>query len=108
MPAMAITNMVPDPCGADSMAKRVPPVPRKRSGRAASDEPRVFFGENFRRARISAGLTQIDVMARTGLDRSYVGKIEAGKANITLDTAKLLAELVGEDLAKLLQKPSKN
>ena len=45
-----------------------------------------IFGENVRAARIRLGMTQEDLSARSGTARSYVGAVEAGRQNLTLET----------------------
>lgn len=41
------------------------------------------IGENLRLIRVEKGLMQIDVAVATDLDRTYVSRIETGKARIT-------------------------
>ena len=65
----------------------------------------VLFGENFRLARIKAGLTQQEIEAQTGLNQAYVSQIERGKLNPTLASMVALAEVVRKDVRALL-KPS--
>jgi transcriptional regulator with XRE-family HTH domain len=61
-----------------------------------------LFGENFRLARLGAGLTQRDIEARTGLKQTYVSEVEGGKRNLTLASMVVLAEAVGTDVRALL------
>lgn len=49
------------------------------------------IGQNLRRIRQQKGLMQIDVAVATNLNRTYISRIETGKARITL---KLLCNLV--------------
>lgn len=63
----------------------------------------VLFGENFRLARIKAGLTQRDIEVHTGIKQAYVSQIEGGKQNPTLATMTTLALAVGSDVRALLK-----
>jgi transcriptional regulator with XRE-family HTH domain len=58
------------------------------------------FGENVRRARIHAGLTQCDVAERTGLKQQYISLIESGTQNVLLTTAAVLTLALGPELWK--------
>lgn len=49
------------------------------------------IGINLRKIRLQKGLMQIDVAVATNLDRSYISRIETGKARITFN---LLCRLV--------------
>ncbi len=42
------------------------------------------IGQNLRKLRLQKGLMQIDVAVATDLDRTYISKIETGKARVTL------------------------
>tara|TARA_R110002072_G_scaffold303068_1_gene492526 strand:+ start:8665 stop:8871 length:207 start_codon:yes stop_codon:yes gene_type:complete len=52
------------------------------------------FGEKFKVKRKETGLSQDEVALRSGIDRSYIGRIERGEANITLEKVYLLAEVL--------------
>lgn len=43
------------------------------------------FGRNLRAIRKSKGFSQERLAHETGIDRSYVGKIERGEVNITIE-----------------------
>jgi len=53
---------------------------------------RALFGKRVREYRLQNGLTQQELADRAGLHRSYVGEIELGKRNITLDNAMKIAK----------------
>lgn len=53
------------------------------------------FGYIFKGKRKEAGLSQDEVALRSGIDRSYVGRIERGEVNISLEKVYLLAEVIG-------------
>jgi transcriptional regulator with XRE-family HTH domain len=68
---------------------------------------RQVFGENLRRFRVKAGLSQEAVAERMGVDRAHVSSMERGQQNVTLltlwHTARALGvkpvDLLNEDLA---------
>jgi transcriptional regulator with XRE-family HTH domain len=68
---------------------------------------RLVFGQNMRRYRLAAGLSQEAVAERMGVDRAHVSSMERGQQNVTLltvwDTAQALgrrsAEFLDEDAA---------
>ena len=53
------------------------------------------FGILFKRKRKEVSLSQDEVALRSGIDRSYVGRIEWGEVNISLEKVYLLAEVIG-------------
>ncbi|MFB2765094.1 helix-turn-helix domain-containing protein [Marinobacter shengliensis] len=54
----------------------------------------VAFGQNLRSIRKSKGFSQERLAHDAGIDRSYVGKIERGQANITLEKLYIFAEML--------------
>jgi transcriptional regulator with XRE-family HTH domain len=72
--------------------------------RERPDDFLVSYGESLRAARLQSGLTQVEVADRTGLQQSYIAKIEAGKRNIGIRTMKLLADVVEHDLGAFFTK----
>ena len=58
-------------------------------------ELKVRFGENLRSVRKANGFSQEQLAFASGLDRSYVGKIERGQINVTLETVNTLAKTLG-------------
>jgi transcriptional regulator with XRE-family HTH domain len=70
----------------------------------------VQFGEAVRKARMAANLSQEELADRAGLDRSYLGGIERGERNPTLNVIGTVALGLGIDLGELftgLQPPRK-
>ena len=63
----------------------------------------VEFGERLRRLRTQRGLTQEKLTELAGLDKNYVTEAERGKANPTLRTIGRLADVLGVDIAALVQ-----
>lgn len=65
--------------------------------------PRRTFGENLRKRRIQLGLSQEELAERAGLHRTYVGSVERGERNVSLENIVRLAEAVGADPSDLLE-----
>jgi transcriptional regulator with XRE-family HTH domain len=63
---------------------------------------RQVFGENLRRFRTRAGLSQEAVAVRMGVDRAHVSSMERGQQNVTLLTLWHIAQAVGAKPADLL------
>ena len=62
----------------------------------------VMVGQRIRFYRKFIDLTQEQLGERTGIDQSYLGRIERGEINVTLETLDKLAKALGIDAAKLL------
>ncbi|MDF0750819.1 helix-turn-helix domain-containing protein [Marinobacter sp. 71-i] len=52
------------------------------------------FGRNLRAIRKAKGFSQERLAYDAGIDRSYVGKIERGMVNITIEKIYVFAELL--------------
>jgi transcriptional regulator with XRE-family HTH domain len=52
------------------------------------------FGQNLRAIRKSKGFSQERLAYESGIDRSYVGKIERGQVNITIEKIYILANFL--------------
>ncbi|MFT4254157.1 MAG: helix-turn-helix transcriptional regulator [Caulobacter sp.] len=61
------------------------------------------FGKNVRRLRKARGLSQEALADEVGLAPTYVGQIERGVRNPTLDVVERLADLFGQDPLDLLR-----
>lgn len=58
---------------------------------------------NLKRLRLAAGLTQVDVAEKTGMERVAIYRLESAKSNPTLSTLSKLAKVLGvtiDDLVK--------
>ncbi|MZI94743.1 helix-turn-helix domain-containing protein [Vibrio sp. CAIM 722] len=62
----------------------------------------IKFGANLRSMRKDKGLSQDKLANSADIDRSYVGRIERGEVNITLEKAYQLASILGCDVRDLL------
>ncbi len=64
----------------------------------------MIFAENLRSARVALGLSQERLADICGLHRTYVGSVERGERNVSIDNMEVLAKGVGQSLPNLLQK----
>ncbi|SDL61731.1 Helix-turn-helix [Modicisalibacter muralis] len=60
------------------------------------------IGERIRVARKEKGLSQDALALACGIDRSYMGRIERGEVNITVDKLYLIAKTLDCSHAQLL------
>jgi transcriptional regulator with XRE-family HTH domain len=73
----------------------------KKRGKDA-EPARYVFAYNLRAARTALGLSQEALADLVGLHRTYVGSVERGERNISIDNMEALAQGVNEDLPTLL------
>ena len=64
---------------------------------------RLRFAANIRAARLECGMSQEEMAERCGLHRTYVGSVERGERNISVDNMEQMALAVGKSIAELLQ-----
>ncbi len=75
----------------------------RRAAQAADELPlRLVFAKNLRLVRVNAGVSQERMAAEAGLDRAFVGTLERGQRNISIDNIELLAKAVGVPARELL------
>jgi transcriptional regulator with XRE-family HTH domain len=60
------------------------------------------FGIKLRSKRKELGISQDNLSSISGIDRSYVGRIDRGEVNITLEKAYVIAEALECDIRDLL------
>jgi transcriptional regulator with XRE-family HTH domain len=60
------------------------------------------FARNLRTRRGEAGLSQEELGDRAGLHRTYIGSVERGERNISVDNMEQLARALGLDIIDLL------
>jgi len=65
---------------------------------AASDITSRIVGQEVRRARKTAGLTQAEVAARLDTSPTYITNVEAGRVNLTLGQLTRVAAAIGADV----------
>ena len=68
-----------------------------------SRDLRRALGSNIKRLRAQNGLSQEQFADRTGIHRTYVGGIERGERNVTLQTLERIADAFDLDPADLLR-----
>lgn len=61
------------------------------------------FGNRLRELRQLRGWSQEEFAMRVGLDRSYVGGVERGERNVSLENICLIAEALSVSAAELFQ-----
>ncbi len=67
--------------------------------------PRSQFAANLRAVRLQRKMTQEALAARSGLHRTYVGSVERGERNISIDNMESLAKALDIEIADLLRGP---
>jgi transcriptional regulator with XRE-family HTH domain len=68
--------------------------------RAAS--PRKIFAANVRTLRKRRGLSQEDLAEVADLHRTYIGSVERGERNISIDSMERMARALGTTVVALL------
>lgn len=64
--------------------------------------PNEVLARNLRAFRLARGWSQERMAEKCGLHRTYVGAIERGERNVTLETLNALALALGVSAAKLI------
>lgn len=64
---------------------------------------RQTFGINLRQRREALRLSQEDCAEKAGLHRTYIGSVERGERNVSIDNMEKLALAVGETIQGLLE-----
>ena len=63
---------------------------------------RKVFARNIRLVRVHAGMSQESMAAEAGLDRAFVGTLERGQRNVSIDNIELIAAAVGMPAHELM------
>jgi transcriptional regulator with XRE-family HTH domain len=71
--------------------------------RRLAASPQHSFGARVRELRLGQDMTQEDLADRCGLFRTYMSRIETGRANPTLTMIHALAASLGVEVATLFQ-----
>lgn len=66
---------------------------------------RIEFGSRVRQLRRPLGLSQEELAHTAGLHRNYVGSVERGERNISLDNIWALADALEVELSDLFELP---
>jgi transcriptional regulator with XRE-family HTH domain len=69
----------------------------------AAVEPKQQFGTNLRRLRTAAGLTQMELSNRSGLDMAEISRLERGLKDPRLSTVVRLAAGLQTDPSELVR-----
>ncbi|MCP4168608.1 MAG: helix-turn-helix transcriptional regulator [Chloroflexi bacterium] len=72
------------------------------SAKNASPKARLIFANNLRAFRSKEGLSQEELADMSGLHRTYVGSVERGERNISIDNMERLAAALNLKLSELL------
>ncbi len=67
---------------------------------------RALVGWNLRRIRVSRGLSQESLGLQAKLEPSYVGRIERGRENTTVETLEAIADVLDLPLVEFFQQPA--
>lgn len=67
----------------------------------STSEQRIKLGKRIKELRKEKGLTQIDLAAKIGIDRSYLGFIERGERNVSFDVMAEIAKALGVGMNEL-------
>jgi transcriptional regulator with XRE-family HTH domain len=62
-----------------------------------------LFGRNVRAIRMKQGLTQAALAEMAGLNRSYLGGVERGARNITMENIERIARALAVPVAALFE-----
>lgn len=63
--------------------------------------PQALFGERLKELRHLAGISQEELADRAQLDRSYVGSVERGERNVSLENICKLARALAIEPSRL-------
>jgi len=66
---------------------------------------REVFAANLHRHRQSLGLSQEQLADRAGVHRTYIGSVERGECNISIDNIEKIAKALALPVASLLSAP---
>lgn len=68
-------------------------------------DARAILGWNLRQLRVAKGLSQERLALATGIDRAYVGRVERGEENVTINVVAALADVLAVAVADLFAMP---
>ena len=56
---------------------------------------RITFARSLRRERLNHGMSQEELAHRAGVHRTFIGTVERGESNVSIDSIERLARQVG-------------
>lgn len=68
-------------------------------------DARAILGWNLRRLRVEKGLSQERLALAASIDRAYVGRVERGEENVTINVIAAVAEALEVAVAELFDVP---
>jgi transcriptional regulator with XRE-family HTH domain len=66
-------------------------------------DPKSVFGQNVRRIRTEAGLSQEELADRAELHRTYISSIERGQRNVSIENIFAIAAALGVSPTELVK-----
>jgi transcriptional regulator with XRE-family HTH domain len=70
--------------------------------RRAAKSARIVFANNVRELRRERGLSQEELAEECGLHRTYVGSVERGERNVSIDNMERIAKALQVNLKEML------
>ncbi|MBQ9336729.1 MAG: helix-turn-helix transcriptional regulator [Lentisphaeria bacterium] len=64
------------------------------------------FGDRVRQLRVAQGLSQEVLAQKSGLHRTYIGSVERGERNISLENIQKITRALRITIADIMSKPS--
>jgi transcriptional regulator with XRE-family HTH domain len=65
----------------------------------------LLFAQNMRRSRLAQGLSQEHLAELAGLHRTYIGSVERGERNISIDNIEAIANALTMSVRDLFTDP---
>jgi transcriptional regulator with XRE-family HTH domain len=72
-----------------------------------SEDVRRMVGDNVKRLRLAAGLSQAELAHRMGVDRAYISGLEQGQRNPTIISLWHVAKALGVSMRSFFDEPKK-
>ena len=71
------------------------------SKKKTTDRVRIAFGQRVRALRKSADISQMELGERAGIDHTYIGGIERGERNLSIEAIAKVAKGLGVEIVEL-------